>query len=234
VKLDNDYQPSGEASGEIIKPSFLGSNSQGVPFFVSRFSPGSSEGISSNMPAFLCFMIIAWGGFGIVLYTALKKVRRRHMMDRFWSPFLILMLAGIVSLLANIMIRLCSNVREESPTKIEEVEGGKEVVNDVEEGLEMETMKSLKAADEMFISSDDHDDGDEQCSEVSTTPLVELLKREGRPSLPHLLLSCNNTRHPGLFTCGPMGLIREIRKEVQAFRTDTGLKVSLHEESFEM
>jgi predicted ferric reductase len=216
----------------------------GIPFTPSRFSPGSKNTYSGNVMSLIAFSSIAWLGLLGVWYFYKKVQSDDSTFSRIWSPLFVVLFGLIVSIAVNWFGGVMSEdndapeLAEWTPIRSDEEE---EEVND----LELQPVSHHSESSTEILRPREKMAGDTVAkttvAALPTRPAVLLEERDGRPPIDQLLNSVLEAKQPGLFSCGPVGLMQAIREAVQeqsstrvCRRSQVGPRVVIYEEAFVM
>ena len=154
----------------------------------------------------------------------------------------IVVIGLVVALLVNYLAGLSyfqgeGNDADKGESKLAPLLDSKEVgpdglVRSTSMGIEMEGVETVE--DPMW---EDYDLESNQ-----TTDPVVLEEKQGRPSIHEMLNYVDSGRRPGLFTCGPLGLMQDLREHteercllrVQQCMRGASHHIALYEEAFNM
>lgn len=214
--------------------------SLGVPFSPSRFSTGSSSSVRANILCFLAFSGIAWMGFTSTWWLYKYGQVKEEVASRIWSMVALPVIGVGVAVVVNFLAGLPYFQREDDveetrwaalPAIRQDMDGGA-----CSASIEMEAVHS----DDALTTIDDwecNEDGSENAGDV-----VTLEEKQGRPTVHQMLRYVDNGKHPGLFTCGPVRLMQDIRENteercllrLQQCVRGASHRIALYEEAFEM
>ena len=216
--------------------------SLGVPFAPSNFAIGSSTSLKGNRLGCLSFFVTTWVGLALIwwFYNAQAK---QEVMSRAWGMLAITGLGIAVAILVNTLARLPLFYQEEIndseldrfdflPTTEEEEADG--LVRDIE-------MEVVHSEDIQDVSEDVYDTEELGSGNIDAS-VVSLEEKQGRPTIHQMLHFVDNARRPGLFTCGPLGLMQDIREHtedrcmlrLQQCVRGVSQQIAVYEEAFNM
>ncbi|CAB9526494.1 NADPH oxidase 4 [Seminavis robusta] len=217
---------------------------QGRPFSPSRFSTGSSSSMRTNILCFLAFSFTAWLGLASVWWAYKHLQAKKETAYRVTGPVFIVVVGLVVAVAVNILSGLsCFQQDGEDSSTSSPMWSPVPSLDEeaalpdglVQSSIEMETVGAVPDVNEGDMSDDDIDGA------VSEN-VVSLEERRGRPSVHQLLKYADKGRHPGLFTCGPLPLMKDIREHteercimrLQQCMRGASHNIALYEEAFAM
>ena len=180
-----DYKKEGEDTASFA-PSLV------------RCEPRS--GNSRNDGSIFAFATISWVGLIVtwLLYSSVQQ--ESQMWQRLLAPFAILALAALATLAFNKRASIVNTLSASDSTD------GKEKRISVKAKrfryIELESSDSLDTVETSSSSSDSED------LEMGNVTIKE---SNGRPTVQEILKAVDAASSPGVFSCGPSGLTREIR-----------------------
>jgi len=234
----------------------------GVPFTPSKFAAGSKKTIMGNLIPFLTFSSIAWIGLALS-FSLFQNVQHKHeTIGRIWAAPAIVMVAVVIGGTSNIIMNKINNVDDceikssfgsngvgrmfprgqwWSKVKLSDVSDDEEELSDPDE-IEMEVVETSNATS---LNSGDASDAEFDVEAVSRpeTQTVILEESVGQRPTAHQFLKCiDKAECPGLFSCGPTSLMRELRDaaevhcsmRIQQCICGDAPQISIYEEAFEM
>ena len=215
------------SSVSVIPPE----HQRGVAFTPSRFSPGSKSSFRGNVAILLSFATTAGAGLAGTLYSYFHWQSAETILPRLVSPLFIVVLGVVVAL----ALHCCFDRVNGESAKWEPVDSSEEEEDDsTESTVELGEINALSLSPES-------DALHEPLEEEESPLVVRLEEREGRPTIHQFLNSLDGARQPGLFACGPAGLLCDIRAAtrercaMRLQRCTTGEPhIALYEETFEM
>lgn len=212
--------------------------SLGIPFSPSLFSAGSSTAFKFSLLRFLAFCSIAWTGLAAVWWLFAHVQHEEAVTMRMTGLVAILIIGMFFSLIANLLaaqpyFQLDENAEKDNGTwqpLLETAQGMSTEFSNIE-------MEGLQNIEEGFGRLSDSDLDDSEMPEK-----VFLEEKQGRPSIQEILNYADGGRHPGLFTCGPLGLMQDIREHteercilrLQQCMRGASHHIALYEEAFAM
>lgn len=216
--------------------------SLGVPFAPSNFATGSSTSFKGNRLGFLTFFVTSWVGLALTWWFY-KAQAKKEVTSRAWGMLAMAGLGIAVAILANALARLpffhhekineaeLARFNQLPPTEEEEADG---LVRDIE-------MEVVHAEDIQDVLEDVQDRAELGSSDIDASA-VSLEEQQGRPTIHQMLQFVDNARRPGLFTCGPLGLMQDIREHteercmlrLQQCMLGASHHIAVYEEAFNM
>mmetsp|Transcript_26070 Transcript_26070/g.36767 ORF Transcript_26070/g.36767 Transcript_26070/m.36767 type:complete len:260 (+) Transcript_26070:1-780(+) len=247
-------------------------NHDGLPFVPSKFAAGSKETIVANIIPFLSFSSIVWVGLAVSVYLYYNVQHKHEVTGRVWVLFAIIAIAVVIGGISNVIMNKinnfddCSSFRSVGVDKIRSrlSRGGhwwkKVKLSDIsddeeeedsssnqDEEVEMELLESSSSATplESTANTFDLEAGSARTASAgnAATQTVTVEESEGHRPSAHQFLKCiEKATSPGLFSCGPTPMMKELRDAAevqcsmriqQCIRGDTP-QISIYEEAFEM
>jgi NAD(P)H-flavin reductase len=211
--------------------------SGGTPFTPSRFSPGSKAYYIGNLPTFLSFVTVTWIGLVAVWHFYSNVQDKTEVLSRIWSPIFVIVLAVSVAVAVNLSFRFVFEDNDAlmgadwTPVKQES--------DECIESLELHNLSHAEVGGDKDTNGLRLDDT--IATKKGKLRTVVLEKKEGRPTMHHLLNSLDEAAQPGLFACGPASLMQELRTktkdrgsiECRRFATRES-RIAFYEETFAM
>lgn len=209
--------------------------SSGIPFSPSLFSAESGATLKFNALRFLAFCSIAWTGLAAVWWLFAHVQDEEAVTMRITGLVAILIIGVAVALIVNLLADQTYFQREENA---EEDSGTWQPLLEPDStdssNIEMEGLQNIEEGYGKLS------DSDLDCSERPETVILE--EKQGRPSVHEILNYADGGRHPGLFTCGPLGLMQDIREHteercilrLQQCMRGASHHIALYEEAFAM
>lgn len=204
--------------------------STGVAFCPSLYSGGSSCSTIHVLIATLTFCTITWIGMWLVMALYHYNNAKNEIMFRFYAPISVAALGVLISWVAKCIFPLESR-RETMSLRLHD--------GDVFERLDDSSSTGSVGNMEEILG---HHDDILQETNMSTNTTITYEEREGpRPTVHTLLKYLDSVRCPGLFMCGPTGLMQNLRdaaiercsiRQCQCIAGEPNIAV--YEELFEM
>jgi len=220
---------------EVSKFPTVSLNGAGSAFIPTHFAPAIHTSVLANLPHFLTYACTAWVSLASIWYLY-RHVQQKesHISSRMWGPVVALMISFSISIVANlVMDSTASVVWGKQSGRRKKVEFTPVANDDSQDGLELSEIgenvtehhsvemvgSALDAPSALVVGSDE---GNQVTLKIS----------KGRPSVEDLLCCLDGAADAGLFTCGPVAMMRQIRKAARSGYCGRG--TALYEESFEM
>lgn len=224
-KTTSPYQDSSADDDTELPREERPVQSTGDAFCPSLYSAGASCSKIHVLIATLTFSTISWAGLWSVMALYHRNNAEEEMLYRIYSPICVLVIGIAVSWLAKCLFPLqdrrdAMSLRLHDGAVFTRVDNGS--ASDIEDVL-------------------GHDDVLQEKMEPKSTG-VTLEQREGpRPTVHSLLKALDSTRCPGLFMCGPVSLMNDLRSaavercSIRRCQCIPGEpNIALYEEHFEM
>jgi len=185
-----DNRNSEKIAGEAL--------SKGVPFEPSRFATGSCTSLKGTLFVFLVFSVVSWVGLASIWWFYGTFITAETVASR---------ARGLLVILANglcmaILVNALASSTYFQPMVVNDAE---DIENEEEVGFLLYDIERLHSKQPVA-----------GVNKVSfDTSVVSLEEKQGRPSIHQMLAFVDNARHPGLFSCGPIGLMQDIRDHTE-------------------
>jgi len=213
----------------------LGLDSQGVPMIDSRFCAGTNDSVMKNINHFLTFSFIACLSLLSTYLQYRSLTSKTAIAPRTYGLLATLVISLSISFASNALVdddqsndtilsslgqlydcaKLWLNkiiLRKCHPSELEFERGYKEIQSE----LSLPNPNSSDATGGRHACEHDECFGSHRDNTSEITAPTSLSRSQGRPSL-HTLLSClEDARNPGIFMCGPMVMMSEIREAAVA------------------
>jgi NAD(P)H-flavin reductase len=197
--------------------------SMGLQFAPSRFAAGSSSSFKPNILGFMAFTCTAWLGLVGVWLCYRYKQQNDEVATRLWGIVSINATGMLVAVIANLLAILplfqvdnagdLTRKASWSPLPSSEPENSTSDVlaRTSSTGIEMDTVRPASLFIDEAGAVYDDEAGKEDPVSGSTADVVTIDEKRGRPTVHQMMKYVDNARHPGLFTCGPLGMMKDIR-----------------------
>lgn len=193
----------------------------GVPFHPSKFSVGSRSRRVGNLCGALAFFSIAWVGLWIVWYCYSNVQEDKQVSQRMYAPLAILLLSLLVAALINVVPNRLVDELDPIGTRRHQGKWWDRVNDDSDEEDELPPieMNSLEGGIVGVV-----------------THSVTIVDKKGRPTIADLLEGSWDARSPGLFSCAPPLLVRDLHNaaEEHCFGRCVQAKIAVYDESFQI
>ena len=195
----------------------------GVPFEPTKFSAGVNSSFLINLPIFFTFGTISWVGLYGITYLYNANNAAKSILYRGWAAIFIVAISIVVAALGNCALR-CIN--------LELLDSARVYLGSV--------WSRVNAADTANSVEFSNPCQNETPIDVSSSASTTYDEREGRASMHELLKGFNDARSPGLFLCGPSGLMKDLRHEadekcrIRVRQCLNGTKIAIYQEMFEL
>lgn len=202
-----------------------------VAFTPSRFTIGSSR-LGDRFVSFLAFSGITWTALAAVWFSYSRCQDEQSVATRLNGIAAILVVGLVVAVIVNLLAVTCFQIDEESKAY--------RVLTSTETEGSESTYDSLNSSRaDIETGGDEYDFMNESNKDISQFSFEE---KQGRPSVHEMLNFVDSGKLPGLFTCGPLGLMQDIREHTEERRMirlrqcipEVSPRIALYEEAFNM
>jgi predicted ferric reductase len=214
--------------------------SMGLPFAPSRFAVGSSSHWRSNILAFCSFTTIVWVGLICTWHIYTNYTAKDQVASRGWALIVMATLGISVAILANVLAN-SSYFRDDCFTEMDR-DACTSLTDDPDALIRASNIDAVEM-DELHFSTEEPLEKNKREAQAGNavtnndhTGIVTLEEKVGRPTVHQMLKYVDGARYPGLFTCGPLGLMDSVREQTKEIRRGAsyGQRVALYEEAFEL
>lgn len=195
----------------------------GVPFEPSKFSVGMNSSFLINLPIFFTFGTISWVGLYGITYLYNANNAAKAILYRGWAALFIAAISIVVAALGNCATRYFD---------LELLDSARVYLGFV--------WSRVNAADTTNSVEFTNSCRNETPTELSFTASTTYDERTGRASMHELLKGLDDARYPGLFLCGPSGLMKDLRHEaeekcrIRIRQCLSETKIAIYQEMFEL
>lgn len=213
-----------------------------LPFAPSQFAAGSSSRLKNNVLSFLAFSGIAWTGLAAIWFLFVLLQDEKGVTMRLSGVVAIVVVGVVVAVGVNLLAGLSWFQGNQDAVK-----GASSLTPLLLETADMpdgfvRTSSSMGIELEGMEPVEDFSEYDPESNQPQSSCKVILEEKQGRPSVHEMLNYVDNGRYPGLFTCGPLGLMQDIREHteercllrLQQCMGGASHHIALYEEAFTM
>jgi len=214
---------------QAAQESQIAADTDGASVTPSRFASGTSASMMRNVLSFITVTSIAWVGLWATWELYVKETHDHEIVGRGWAVLAILLIALVISVLANAAARLVDKFQAQTfhHGLIENIEENEVEMATVEEGIAKQPLVGVSDNGKVHAST--------------SLDAVTYQEKAGRPSVHELMKSLDGARCPGLFICGPKQLTQALR-EAASERCQMRIRhcirgtphIAVYEESFQM
>ena len=223
-----------------------------VAFSPSRWGPKNT--CRENLVSFVSSLLTTTAGLAGILYSYFQLQSKTTTLPRLVGPLFVLLLGMFVACISNEVSRRFGfgpeSLQSAEFEPLDAVECDDEVHLPKETTVELREASSFRLQNQVTSGLVQHHPKTRTARDGSCVlpesdeamPFVELEERTGRASLHDFLNTLESAERPGLFSCGPLALMADLRDvtqqrcvlRLQRCATDNKAPIALYEESFEM